>query len=550
MALIIVPLYRANSAGLARFGKILNKVFGTGAFILTDMLSNMMRLCLSLILFMFIFRCYSQQLVLPGDHPDPSVVKIGNEYWAVGTTSNWFPAFPIYRSHDLVNWKPAGHVFTKLPAWADYYLWAPEITYDNGKVYMYYSAHKKGGNLCIAAAVADKPEGPYKDLGPLMCQDHGSIDAFPMRDENGKLYMIWKEDGNSVGKPTPIWAAEMKEDRTALTGEQKELFRGDAAWEKGLVEGVSIIRQNEYFYAFYAAAACCGKSCSYGTGIARARNLLGPWEKYPGNPVLAANMEWKCPGHGTPVKKDGKHYFLYHAYSTNTGAYGGRQGLLNEFEFTPDGWLRFLNGNDYGKTIKTHKTVDRFSDLQLSGNWHWSVFQNVQYKIADNTLKLSALPSASGAYVGQSVLAGNYFAEVTVQKNSTSQAGLALIGDDKNILYAVVDSNAIRLIQVKKNEAQVIAEEKIGMPSNVKVRAQVKNNTEVTFAYSEDGVKFNVLNSTTADISYLPPWDRAVRVGLVSKGPVEKAAFFKDFILVNDPTGNEQLAIGNPVPPR
>ncbi len=79
------------------------------------------------------------------------------------------------------------------------------------------------------------------------------------------------------------------------------------------------------------------------------KTCLAPWEKFPGNPVLSANMDWKCPGHGTPVEKNGKYYFLYHAYSTTTGAYGGRQGLLNEFEFTPDGWLRFLNSNDYGK---------------------------------------------------------------------------------------------------------------------------------------------------------------------------------------------------------
>ena len=519
---------------MVQFGKTLNKVFAPGSFILTYMLCYMKRLFLSLLLSLFIFESNSQQLVLPGDHPDPSVVKIGNEYWGVGTTSNWFPAFPLYRSNDLVNWKPAGHVFTKLPDWADYYLWAPEITYDNGKVYMYYTAHKKGGNLCIAAAVADKPEGPYTDLGPLMCQEYGSIDAFPMRDEHGKLYLIWKEDGNSVGKPTPIWAAEIKEDRTALVGEKKELFRAEMAWEKGLVEGVSILKHNDYFYAFYAAAACCGKSCTYGTGVARAKNLLGPWEKYPDNPVLAANSEWKCPGHGTPVIKDGKYYFLYHAYSTNTGAYGGRQGLLNEFEFTQDGWVRFLNGNNYGKLVKNEKIVDRFSNQKLSGSWHWSIFKNVQYNIANNTLQLKALPSASGAYIGQSVLAGNYYTAVTVQKSSTSQAGLALIGDDNNILYAVIDSGAIRLVQVKKNETQVIAEEKIKKPANVTVRAQVKNNTQVTFTYSEDGVKFNVLNNEAADISYLPPWDRAVRVGLVSKGPEEKVAFFKDFMLVNE----------------
>ncbi|MBA2761182.1 MAG: family 43 glycosylhydrolase, partial [Segetibacter sp.] len=141
----------------------------------------------------------AQQLVLPGDYPDPSVIRIGDTYWASATTSNWFPAYPLLHSKDLVHWEQKGYVFSKLPDWADYYFWAPEISYENGKVYIYYAAHKKGGNLCVGIASADKPEGPYKDHGPLICQEVGSIDAFPMRDENGRLHLIWKEDANSVG---------------------------------------------------------------------------------------------------------------------------------------------------------------------------------------------------------------------------------------------------------------------------------------------------------------------------------------------------------------
>jgi len=64
---------------------------------------------------------YAQVLVMPGDHPDPSVVKIGNEYWASATTSNWLPAFPIMKSNDLIHWEQVSAVFDKKPAWADYY---------------------------------------------------------------------------------------------------------------------------------------------------------------------------------------------------------------------------------------------------------------------------------------------------------------------------------------------------------------------------------------------------------------------------------------------
>ena len=204
----------------------------------------------------------AQTLVLPGDFPDPSVVKIGDSYWATATTSNWAPAFPLLESKDLIHWETKGHVFTTLPSWADYYFWAPEITYENNKVYVYYAAHKRNGNLCVAVASAEKPEGPYRDHGTLMCEKVGSIDAFPIRDKNGKLYLVWKEDGNSVKEPTPIWAMEMNEERTKLIGEKKELFRNDTGWENNLVEGVSMIRKGGYYYAFYAGAGCCGRGCS------------------------------------------------------------------------------------------------------------------------------------------------------------------------------------------------------------------------------------------------------------------------------------------------
>ena len=206
----------------------------------------MMRFVLALLFIITALKSNCQQLVLPGANPDPSVVKIGNDYWASATSSNWFPAFPLLYSKDLITWQQRGYIFNKMPAWADYYFWAPEITYDSGRVYVYYTAHKKGGSLCIGVASADRPEGPYKDHGPLVCQEAGAIDAFPIRDTSGKLFLVWKEDANSVGRPTPIWAQEMNKERTALLGERRELFRNDAPWEKELVEGVSIIRHGEY----------------------------------------------------------------------------------------------------------------------------------------------------------------------------------------------------------------------------------------------------------------------------------------------------------------
>lgn len=492
---------------------------------------------LPVLFFLLIFcnAASAQELVLPGDHPDPSVVKIGKDYWAAATTSNWMPAFPIYHSKDLKTWTKKSVAFKVMPEWADFYMWAPEITYDNGKVYMYYTAHKKGGNLCIGVAVADKPDGLYTDLGPLMCQPAGSIDAFPMRDSDGKLYMIWKEDGNSVQQPTPIWAMEMKEDRSALIGEKKELFRGDQPWENGLVEGVSMIKNGDYFYAIYAAAGCCGIKCNYGTGIARSKSLLGPWEKYEKNPVLASTADWSCPGHGTAVQKDGKYYFLYHGYSGAESVYAGRQGLLIEFDFSPDGWINFKQSSKKTAAKRVVKSDD-FSAKSLSLDWQWSIFKDFKRTLSPKSLEISALPDVSGAYVAQPVYYADYVAETTIDQ-TTAEAGIAIIGDDKHMIFASVSKAQILLKQVRNGETKLLkwislpATSSVNKPMPVRFKLQAQQNHNFTFYYALGNAPYTMINAEPVDGSFLPPWDRALRVGVTVKGSTDQSARFSSFSL-------------------
>jgi len=493
-----------------------------------------MRIFISIILFFFVTYLYGQTLVLPGDFPDPTAVKIGESYWATATTSNWAPAFPLLESKDLIHWESRGHVFPELPGWADYYFWAPEISYDNDKVYVYYSAHKRGGNLCIGVASADTPEGPYTDHGPLTCQEAGSIDAWPMRDKNGKLYLIWKEDGNSVKLPTPIWAMEMNEARTQLLGEKKELFRNDASWEGNLVEGVSMIRKGEYFYAFYAGAGCCGRACSYGTGVARAKNLLGPWEKFPGNPVVAAGEEWKCPGHGTPVVMDDKNYFLYHAYHSESNVYAGRQGVLSEFKFTDDGWIEFLNGPDKDQSIQP-EVEDEFADDELSERWQWSVFQKPDHRQSNGRLELAALPEKPGRFLGMKTLSADYDVEVTIDtRASSAEVGLGLIGDEKNFVMATLKGDQLVLRKVESDKETVMEEARLPSAMKLHLRARVRNGKDISVYYSPDGKKFTLLNTTPVDGFFLPPWDRAIRAAIISKGEPSEKAVFDHFILKNN----------------
>ncbi|HYG78823.1 MAG TPA: family 43 glycosylhydrolase, partial [Pyrinomonadaceae bacterium] len=181
--------------------------------------------------------------VIAGDFPDPSVIRTGKDYWATATTGDWAPHFPILHSTDLVNWSAVGAVFQTPPPWVKGDFWAPEITEDRGRFFVYYTARrddgpKKVGTLCVAVATASAPRGPYTDGGPLVCQISerggvGSIDAFFVRDENNQPYLVWKADGNDAepDQPTSIFAQPLSEDGTRLVGKRQEILRNTAPWE-------------------------------------------------------------------------------------------------------------------------------------------------------------------------------------------------------------------------------------------------------------------------------------------------------------------------------
>ena len=358
--------------------------------------------------------------VIPGDFPDPSVIRVGEDYYATATTGGWAPHFPLLHSRDLVNWNIVGSVLTEKPSWAKGDFWAPEIIADKGRYFVYYTARRddgkgKKGTLCVAVAFAKVPLGPYTDNGPLVCQEIGSIDAFFVRDENDKPYLIWKEDGNDRQQPTWLYAQQLDESGTKLLGKPKKLFRNTEGWENHVVEGSYIVRRNGWFYHFYSGNACCGRGCNYALGVARSKTLLGEWEKNPGNPVLAANQTWQCPGHGSIVTtSDGRDFLLYHAYKKSSDAFNiGREALLDEIKFD-SAWPTINNGRGPSdqanvplkgtKQLRMTALNDEFSETFLPPKWSFPLFNNQTAKLENGFLTIGPAQSA-GEPVPESVLA-------------------------------------------------------------------------------------------------------------------------------------------------
>jgi xylan 1,4-beta-xylosidase len=500
--------------------------------------------------------------VLPGDFPDPSLIRVGNEYWATATSSQWAPIFPLLRSTDLVNWRRVGSVFQTPPSWSAGSYWAPEISEDRGRFFVYYTARKRNGPLCVAVAVAATPQGPYTDHGPLVCQEVGSIDAAPIRDENGQRYLVWKEDGNSRKQPTPIWAQPLSEDGTTLVGEKQEILRNGSPWEAHLVEGPFILRHGTWFYMFYSADACCGRACNYKLGVARSRKLLGPWERNPANPILAANDYWKCPGHGSVVTDPrGRTFLLYHAYHPTDFEYVGRQGLLDEVTWDAQGWPVINGGRGpsrsatgpLGKVSRRMTTSidDDFTSAALDPAWQWPWDQPEQPGIDTSRggwlqLRTGSAGSAPAlAIAARPTLAGSYTATAVVDVSALTagvRAGLAAFGNRDNVLAISVErpqpstgtapagTLTVTVWQKQKGESKTLTTDVVEARDAVHLQLRATDRTRFDFAISPDGQQWRTVAAQAAG-GYLPPWDLSVRVALLVAGSPGASARFGAFRL-------------------
>ncbi len=265
-----------------------------------------------------------QNPVIPVDCPDPGVLRDGSKYVLACTGGS----FALYTSPDLVSWKAAGHIFAggKGPKWATGDFWAPEIHRVGGHYVAYFSARHTSGRLAVGAAVSDTATGPFTDLGQPLVLDAtmGMIDAHEFEDDQGQPYLVWKADGNAVGKPTPIYGQRLSADGTKLVGARATLMSNGLAWEGSLVEGPFVVRHGGQYYLFYSANGYA--TSKYAVGVARSSSPLGAYQKR-GAPILVSAGAWAGPGHGSVVPApSGGDAFVYHAWKS--GAVGSAPGRL------------------------------------------------------------------------------------------------------------------------------------------------------------------------------------------------------------------------------
>ncbi|WP_207434800.1 glycoside hydrolase family 43 protein [Sabulibacter ruber] len=224
--------------------------------------------------------------VIDQDFPDPTVVRVGDTYYAYATNSDVEGKtlnIQVASSKDLQNWKIEGDALPNKPTWAATDFWAPHVLYDDSlKQYvLFYSGESNDQNVgkCMGVAFSDNPLGPFVDMGnPLLCGDTFiNIDPMAFIDpKTGKKLLYWGS-GHEPIKVQEL-SSDWKSFKNGTSPKPVILPRQEKKYDQ-LVEGAWVDYYKGKYYLYYSGDNCCGEKASYAVLVARSEDPFGPFTR-------------------------------------------------------------------------------------------------------------------------------------------------------------------------------------------------------------------------------------------------------------------------------
>jgi alpha-N-arabinofuranosidase len=375
--------------------------------------------------------------VIPGFNPDPSVCRVGDDYYLVTSTFEYYPGVPIYHSKDLVNWNMIGHVLHR-PEQLDLDnvastagIYAPTLRYYNGVFYMITTlvtdreGNKPKGNFIVTAT---KPEGPWSM--PHWIEGAPGIDPSLFFDEDGKVYYcgnMTPENAELVDRHyRNIWIQEIDLQTFQLKGE-RGILDSKPYFEKRTI-GSPLAFEAPHLYKkdgnYYIVLAHGGTGLWHAVSIWKSNTPLGPWQGNPKNPILT-HVDDKTSGLNATGHAD--------IFQTSTGDWWsvflgvrskdeknnvmGRETFLAPVDWSGE-WPIYNPEGETGKTAFIHKApkmfkgeqrnfdfVDNFDDKKL--NLDWSMIRTpreVWWAVKSGKLELKLRPDQIENYKQPSFL--------------------------------------------------------------------------------------------------------------------------------------------------
>jgi hypothetical protein len=317
------------------------------------------------------------------------------------------------------------------------------------------------------------------------------------------------------------------------------VLRPTLRWERGVTENPFLVARPDGYYLLYAGGHCCRPPCSYATGVARSRALLGPYVKAPAA-LLAGNASWMCPGGAVVVADPGGHDQLaYHAYRRGDPSQG-REMLLDGLAWGPDGWP--VAGSGQGPSASATSSaaiaqaapravVDDFSERALGPGWQWPYDRRPRFALR-RALVLSVVPGTETAtFLGRLSPWTAYVATTAVERGALDPgvtAGLALLrAGQGGKLGIAVRTQDVEVWRRANGRRTSVSRRTPALADRVWLRFVVPGDGTATAQLSVDGTSWQAI---AAPQSLATGFDGA-RVVLAGSGPPPAVARF-DLLLI------------------
>lgn len=446
---------------------------------------------------------YFKNPILPGFYPDPSICRVGEDYYLATSSFVYYPGLPIFHSRDLVNWEQIGHGISR-PDQLDYKncetslgLWAPTLRYYQGTWYLINTfvsggREAKRDNFILTAK---RPEGPWSD--PVFIEGADGIDPSLFFDEDGRM---WYTGNFIVEEPLyeghhGIYLCELDPDSFQIKGDRRVIWDG-ALTHSRWIEAPHLYKKGNYYYLMVAEG---GTFVDHSVMMARAESVKGPYEPCPRNPILThRHMPLESPvsvvGHGDLFETQNGEWWMvvlgirtYQKTHFNTG----RETFLVPMRWEEDGWP--MVDNEEGRVrvwerwphLKENKVLpicgaDQFEEEQLS--WCWNTIHppgEPFYSLSErkSCLRLYLRPQTMEeiccpAFVGRRQQHKSFLAKTVLEfvpESEKEECGLALVQDDRyHYLFLCggtkkgsAERRMLRLYRCKGNGKELVNEQEI-----------------------------------------------------------------------------------------
>jgi xylan 1,4-beta-xylosidase len=437
--------------------------------------------------------------ILAGFHPDPSLCRVGGDYYLVNSTFSWYPGVPIFHSKDLVNWNLIGHVLDR-PSQLNLDgrgvsegIFAPTISYHDGTFYMITTLVGAGGNFYVTAT---NPAGPWSD--PHWLNDVNGIDPSLFWDSDGHAYIVHNgpppDDKPLYSGHRAIWLHGFDSTAGACrAGSEKIIINGgtNLSDKPVWIEGPHLFKRNNYYYI---SAAQGGTGPQHSQVIFRANSIWGPYEPLD-RPMLTQRdlpddraNPITCTGHADIVETQAGDWWAaflacrpYEGTSDRTNI--GRETFLIPVKWQND-WPTVLDAGVPVPRVLRRPTLppqsavavpqhgsftwtDEFDAPKLSPVWNFlRTPREVWYSLTDKPGSLLMTPRAvdlgskeNPSFIARRQQHANFVASTSlaVDRSSQADAGLVAFQNEKHYFFLGIRSAEVFLERADGKTAEVIA---------------------------------------------------------------------------------------------